>query len=145
MKNYALTLLAFIALSFTAMSQEKAEKAVPAPALAKAAFNKSFAGATKVKWEKEKNDYEVNFEQNGKKMSAVYDSKGTLKETETEIKVAELPATAVDYIKQHYKGNLPTGAAKITDAAGVVTYEAELKGKDVIFDASGKFIREAKD
>jgi len=36
-------------------------------------------------------------------------------------------------------------AAKITDAKGVVTYEAEVTGKDLIFDASGKFLKEIKD
>jgi hypothetical protein len=34
---------------------------------------------------------------------------------------------------------------KITDAKGSITYEAELKGKDLIFDSKGKFIKETKD
>ncbi len=36
-------------------------------------------------------------------------------------------------------------AAKITDAHGVVTYEAEVKGMDLLFDSAGKFLKEVKD
>ena len=115
------------------------------PSSAKAAFSKSYPSASKVEWEKEGNEYEVTFVFSGKKMSANYDAKGTLTETETEIAITELPAGAAAYVKQHYKGMEIKGAAKTTKAGGEVNYEAELKGKAVIFDAQGKFIKEAKD
>jgi hypothetical protein len=35
--------------------------------------------------------------------------------------------------------------AKITKANGEVNYEVGIKGKDVLFDAKGKFLKEAKD
>ncbi len=78
-------------------------------------------------------------------MAAVYDAKGALQESEITIPVSELPATAAAYMHQHYKGMLIKAAAKITKAGGTINYEAELKGKDVLFDANGKFIKEAKD
>lgn len=147
MKRNALLFITASMLTISAMAQEKEEKekSVPAPAAAKEAFVKAYPAASKVKWEKEDGNYEVNFVKDGKKMSAVYDSKGVLKETETAISVSELPAAATEYIKQHYKGAAVKEAAKITNAAGVVTYEAEVNKKDVIFDANGKFIKEAKD
>ncbi|MFT3827958.1 MAG: PepSY-like domain-containing protein [Chitinophagaceae bacterium] len=147
MKRNALLLLAAMItyVGATAQEKEKEEKSIPAPAVAKAAFSKAFPGASKVKWEKENSDYEVNFTKDGKEMSAVYDSKGVLKETEVEITAAELPAAATEYIKQHYKGATVKEAAKITTASGTVTYEAEVNKKDVIFDANGKFIKEEKD
>ena len=43
------------------------------------------------------------------------------------------------------KGKNIKEGAKITKADGTVNYEAEVNGTDVIFDASGKFIKEAKD
>jgi hypothetical protein len=115
------------------------------PAAAKTAFAKAFPGAVKAKWEKEKNDYEVEFGLDGKKMSAVYDKTGLLKETEQDIKPGDLPADATSYVKMHYPKNNIKAAAKITKPNAEVNYEAELNKKDLIFDASGKFIREEKD
>jgi hypothetical protein len=149
MKRYLLLLAMAAGLTTAGFAQkekdEKDEKSVAAPAPAKAAFAKAFPGSSKVKWGKEKADYEVNFVQGGKEMSAVYDAKGTLKETEVDIKLSELPAAAAEYIKQHYKGAKINEAAKITKANGEVNYEAEVNKKDVIFDASGKFLKEEKD
>jgi hypothetical protein len=121
-----------------------AQKKDDAPAAAKAAFAKAFPGAKGV-WEKEDGNYEVSFETGGKKMSAIYDAKGALQESEVEITVSEVPATVSTYMSQHYKGITIKGAAKITKPDGSINYEAAIKGKDVLFDASGKFIKEAKD
>ena len=41
---------------------------------------------------------------------------------------------------QVYKG-LDIGSAKITKADGSVVYEAEIKGKDLLFDAKGNLIK----
>ena len=116
-----------------------------APTVAKAAFAKAYPAATKVKWEKEDGNYEVTFVDKGKELSAVYNAKGILTESEHEIKVSELPAAVTAYMKDHYKGITVKGAAKITKADGSINYEAAIKGKDVLFDANGKFIKEAKD
>jgi hypothetical protein len=62
-----------------------------------------------------------------------------------EIKIDELPANAKAYVAKHYAGQKIKEAAKITDSKGVVTYEAEVKGKDLIFDNTGKFLKEVKD
>jgi len=121
------------------------DKKADAPAAAKAAFQKAFPGATKVKWGKEDADFEVNFSQSGKEMSAVYDAAGTLKETEEEIKVSALPASVTAYVKQHYKGAAIKEAAKITKPGGEINYEAEVNKTDVLFDADGNFLKEAKD
>jgi hypothetical protein len=40
---------------------------------------------------------------------------------------------------------MPPKKAKITKADGTVNYEAEVDGKDVIFNSIGKFLKEAKD
>ncbi len=121
-----------------------AQKKDDAPAAAKAAFAKAYPGI-KGEWEKEDGNFEVSFETAGKKMSAIYDAKGALKESEVEMTVAELPSAISTYMSQHYKGIKIKGAAKITKADGSINYEAAIKGKDVLFDATGKFIKEAKD
>lgn len=48
-------------------------------------------------------------------------------------------------IKECYKGKTIKEGAKITTADGTVNYEAEVDGKDVIFDTNGKFLKEVKD
>ena len=62
--------------------------------------------------------------------------------TKTEIQVSELPASASDYIVQNYPSKKISEAYKVTDAAGVVTYKAEVGETYLIFDSSGTFIKE---
>jgi hypothetical protein len=141
MKKYLLLLL--FAGTITGLSAQG--KSTGTPAAAKQAFVKAFPGASKVKWEKEGKEYEVNFMQAGKEMSAVYNEKGTLSETEEEIKPAVLPASIISYVKEHYKGATVKEAAKITKPNGDIMYEAVVNKTDLIFDANGKFIKEEKD
>lgn len=122
-----------------------AQKDSDAPAAAKTAFTKAYPAATKVKWEKEDGNYEVSFVVNGHAVSAVYDAKGTLQESEEEIKPTDLPVAIIAYMKAHYKTARIKDAAKITKANGAVVYEAAIKGKDILFDANGKFMQESKD
>jgi hypothetical protein len=144
MKRLALS-VCIIALAASSVFSQAKPKQAAVPAAAKTAFEKAFPGASKIKWGKEKTDYEVNFVQKGQEMAAVYDAGGNLKETEVDIKQSALPQPVLDYIKQHYKGAPVKEAAKITKAGGEVNYEAEVNKKDVIFDATGKFLREEKD
>lgn len=131
-----------LSIGFAACAQKVNEKAVPA--VVKTAFAKEYPGVV-AKWEKENSKFEVNFKKDGKEMSALYEANGTLTETEASMKVTELPANVLSYVKEHYKGKTIKEASKITKATGIVNYEAEVSGMDVIFDASGKFIKEMKD
>lgn len=115
------------------------------PAAVKTAFTKAYPTATKVKYEKEDGNYEVSFVDKGNEISVIYDARGILKESEQELKISALPASVTAYMKEHYKGMPVKGAAKITKTDGSINYEAALKGKDVIFDANGKFLKEVKD
>jgi hypothetical protein len=131
---------AFILLSLNAVAQKEA-----IPTAAKSAFSKAFPTASKVKWEKEDGKYEVTFEKEGKEMSAVYDATGKLHESEVSIAISDLPTNAITYMKDHYIGITLKAAAKITYADGSINYEAAIKGKDVLFDQKGQFIKVAKD
>lgn len=116
-------------------------KNIPEPV--KQAFAKKFPGTT-AKWEKENEQYEAGFTVQGTKMSALFEKDGTLLESETEIKKTDLPSAITVYLNTHYKGAAIKEAAKITLANGDIQYEAEVKGKDLIFDAAGKFLKEVK-
>lgn len=130
-------------IGVAAMAQKITSAKVPAAV--KTSFEKAFPGVKTVKWEKEKGDYEVSFKQAENNMSAVFKANGTQVESEIGIKSADLPASVNAYVKQHYKGAVIKEAAKITKVSGEVNYEAEVKGKDLLFDSTGKFIKVAKD
>lgn len=123
---------------------QKVQKA-DVPSEVKNAFHKQFSTAKELKWEKEHGNFEAKFELNGIDHSAVFDAKGTLLETEVAIKTKELPGTAMQYIQKNYTGQKIKEAAKITDAKGIVTYEAEINNIDLIFDSNGKFIKQEKE
>lgn len=141
MKTIMMLAMAFF-IGGAAMAQKVTAAAVPAAV--KTAFAKQYPVAV-AKWEKENGSYEVNFKTAGKTRSALYATDGKLIESEMDMKVADLPAAVLAYVKEHYKGKTIKEAAIITKADGTVNYEAEVAGMDVIFSANGKFIKEMKD
>ncbi len=135
-----LALTLFLAFSLSAQKIDMAK--VPAPVIT--AFEKKYPGNI-AKWEREDGNYEANFKEAGNSMSMIIDPNGAILETEMDIKISALPPSALTYVKEHYKGKTVKEAAKITKADGSITYEAEVAGTDVIFDAGGKFIKESKE
>lgn len=141
MKKLALMMVAGLITSF-AIAQKLSDKDVPQSV--KSAFQKAYPNAMEVKWDKEGNSYEAGFNFNKTDYSVLFDANGNILETEIEIEVSQLPKSVSEYVATHFHGEKIKDAAKITDAKGVVTYEAEMKGKDLIFDSKGNFIREVK-
>lgn len=119
--------------------------AAKVPAAAKATFAARFAHPASVSWEREGADYEVGFRQAGKKMAAVISPTGQLKETETEMSTAQLPAPVRATLARDYAKAKVGEAATIVRADGSTVYEAEIsqggKKRDVLFTADGKVIQ----
>ena len=139
MKKKFLMVMALSCGTMALMAQDLKLKDVPA--VVKAAQAKKYPAATKVTWEKEKGNYEANWGgKSGENNSAVFTPAGEFVEIVNAIPVSALPKAVAPYIKEHYKSPIKE-AGKVTDAKGVLTYEAETKGKDLIFDESGKFIK----
>lgn len=115
------------------------------PAAVKTTFQKSYPTTKEVKWEKEGDKYEASFDVNKVDNSVLFNANGNIIETEVEIELNQLPSGILEYVKTHYSGQKVKEGAKITDTKGVVTYEAEIKGLDLLFDSNGKFIKEIKD
>ena len=132
--------LAVIAATFAipALAQKIESSKVPGPVIA--AFAKQYPAA-KPKWEKEKEMYEAGFKSKGQSMSVLYSADGTLKETEVDIKVSALPKPVLSYLAKNKAGMKISEAAKITRADGSVVYEAEVKGKDLLFDEAGNPVK----
>ena len=142
MKKLTCLVAALAGISFVC-AQRIQEKDVPSNV--KAGFQKHFPEAKNVKWEKEEGNYEAGFKVQKVEHSVLLDAYGNIVESEVTINRSELSAPIKDYITKHYPGKRIKEAAKITDAKGVLTYEAEIEGMDIIFDKSGTFIKEVKD
>jgi len=129
-------------IAVSACAQKLNESQVPAAA--KLTFQKEYPGING-SWDKEGDKYEVNFKKDGKAMSLLVTAAGSIEETETDIPLNDLPATAQDYVKQHYRNEKIKEAATIVKENGEMNYEAEVNGRDLIFDSNGKFIKASKD
>src|SRR3954453_4245754 len=116
-------------------------KSSQVPAIVKSACMKRFPEASKVLWEKENGNYEANWGgRSGEDTSVQFTPTGIFVEFEKAIPINKLPAAVITYVKEHENGAKIKEAAIITDANGKVSYEAEVKGKDLIFDENGKFL-----
>ncbi|SDF55584.1 Putative beta-lactamase-inhibitor-like, PepSY-like [Mucilaginibacter pineti] len=117
-------------------------KSAMVPAAAKAALLKKYPMAGKATWEKEKANYEANWGgKSGEDMSVQFTPAGEFVEEVVAINPSQLPQGVASYIKQNYKVSKIKEAGKVTDASGLVTYEAEVKGKDLVFDTKGNFLK----
>lgn len=119
-----------------------AQKSIQVPAVVKSALAQKFPAAKGINWEKEKGNFEANWGgKSGEDNSAMFSPSGEFLELVKAIPVKQLPAPAIAYVKANYKGATITEAGLVTDAAGKVTYEAEVHRKDIIFDEKGNFLR----
>jgi len=134
--------LAAIILAVTGGLKAQDLNAKEVPTVVKEAFMKKYPEAAKVSWEKEKGNYEANWGgKSGEDNSVMFTPTGTFIEIVKAIPVSDLPKSIAPYIKAHYNGAKIKEAGKVTDAAGKTMYEAEIKGKDLIFDENGKFMK----
>lgn len=122
---------------FAAIAAVPAHAAKP-PKAVTAAFQQKFPNIKDVDWSREKNgEWEASFDgPNGKDISANFTADGKWVETETEIPFNQLPAA----VQTALQGKKVKETARIERADGTVAYEAEVRGKDLLFDASGKML-----
>lgn len=138
MKKYALLILLSACLFAGITYAQK----ISVPAVVKSALRNKYPHASHVTWEKENGNYEANWGgKSGEDNSVQFTPAGEFIEIVNAISVSQLPKPVLTYVKQHYKGTKITEAGRVTDAHGKISYEAEVKGKDVLFDANGNFIK----
>ena len=112
------------------------------PEVVKTELSKKYPAAKKVTWEKEKGNFEANWGgKSGEDMSVLFAPDGTFIEQVAAIDPKDLPSGVAVYVKQNYKGLKIAEAGKVTDAKGITMYEAEVHGKDLLFDEKGNFIK----
>jgi hypothetical protein len=138
-KNFLLA-VAILGITITLHAQDVKSSAVPV--VVKSALHNKYPKATRVSWEKENGNYEANWGgKGGEDNSVQLTAAGEFIEIVNAIPVSKLPKNAISYIKSHYKGARISEAGKITDAKGKISYEAEVKRKDLVFDEQGNFIK----
>jgi hypothetical protein len=140
-KTSLLSFIVSIILTANAAAQDLKEKDVPATV--KAAFFKKYPSEKKVSWEKEKGNYEANWGgKSGEDSSALFTLSASFVKIAVAMQVNQLPAAVAVYVNKHYGAAKIKGAASVTDAAGKHLFEAEIKGKDLIFNEKGVFVKE---
>lgn len=131
-----MAVIGFSVFSLSASAQQNI------PQAAKNTIAKSYPGVKNIKWDVEETNYEAGFVSGGKHLSVLLDKNGSVLETETDIAVKALPAAATAYLQGKFGATLKiTEAAMIKKANGKMMYEAEVKGKDYLFDDGGKPIK----
>jgi uncharacterized protein YxeA len=133
-RNIALVAILATTISTVVFAQKMVSDKVPVAV--KQAFEKAYPNAKETKWDKEGYDYEASFEQGKEELSVVFDAKGQVLEVEKEVEFSALPAA----VQSALKGKKVKEAAIITKG-GKTMYEAEVGGKDLLFDAQGKEIK----
>ena len=112
------------------------------PQAIKAALAAKCPDAKVVTWEKEKGNFEANWGGKSKEdTSVLFTPDGGFVEMVVAMPVTSLPSAAISYVKEHYPTSKITEAGKITWSGGKSGWEAEVKGKDLVFDDQGKFVK----
>jgi len=147
MKTPLLLLLCAALCLHPAAAQKIANDKVPPAVLS--SFKAKFPTATKAKWEMEsKTEFEVNFRLDGKEVSANFALSGQWLETETEIKVSNLPAAIRSVLSTDFEGYDIEEASQIESLKNGNCFEAEIeKGGDafdVLLTADGKIISKTR-
>ncbi|RTL47635.1 MAG: hypothetical protein EKK39_13870 [Sphingobacteriales bacterium] len=142
MKTYVMSVAFLVFTAVSCLAQDLKKSEVPQQVQNACAQKFSESSHAKIAWEKEKGNYEANWGgRSGEDNSALFTPAGVFIEIVKAIPVSQLPAGVTQYVQAHEHGAKIKEAGLVTDAKGVVTYEAEIRGKDLIFDKSGKFIK----
>ncbi|MEZ5174004.1 MAG: PepSY-like domain-containing protein [Bacteroidia bacterium] len=129
-------------LVFSLNAQKVKENKVPEKV--KSALIQQYPKADEIKWEKENNAYEAEFEMNEIEYSVLINESGTITETEIEIKYEELPQAVKTSFKAEYPEKKIKEVSKITMSDGTVSYEVEINSGDLIYNSNGELISSEK-
>jgi hypothetical protein len=138
-----LSILSVFFLMNSVSAQKIKQSEVPTPVIA--SMNKMHPEIKDAEWTMEDGNYEAEYDLDKMEASVTFDASGNLLETEKEIAVSTLPSGVAEYVAKNYDGKSIKEASEITDSKGAKTYEAEIKGMDLVFDAKGNFLKIEKD
>lgn len=139
-------LAAFLFVTGAAVAQDINEAEVPTAV--KNAFNKEYSNVNNVEWEKEMENYNVEFDSNRMENEIWYNASGNVLKKESDIAEADLPSSVSKAIKSKYAEYRIDGIEKVWQN-NATTYEVELENGNaelhVTFDENAKVVSERKD
>ncbi len=145
MKTITIFAVVLFATSF-AVAQDLRVNEVPTAV--QNAFSSENSNVTGVEWEKEMDNYKVEFYVKGQEHEIWYSPQGKVLKKEQELMASDLPAAVASAISSKYSG-YRVDDVEMNWMAGNTTYEVELeKGREelkVVFDANGKVVSERRD
>lgn len=107
-------------------------------------FSKQNPDVKDVKWEKEGDYFEAEFEVDGKEVEVVYDKDGKVVAKEMEIDASTLPQAINEYIQANFNGSDIEEACEVKQK-GETFYMVEIESDDteteLLFDHEGKFLK----
>lgn len=125
------------------INKEEADAEIPTEVTA--AFQEMYPNVGAADWEKDGDDFVVEFMSAGKEHQVEFNANGNVLETEVEINPADLPQSITADVATRYNGAVIEEAEMETED-GVVTYEVEVSvnGSEVEaeYDANGVFIED---
>jgi hypothetical protein len=132
---------------FTAASAQEVPDAVTK------AFQKKYPDAKSVNWASEEDGFEATFQLKSKKMDAEFDAKGNWLETDTKIKVKDLPKAVSKAIAKEFPGYEIEEVEMISSPQLDEAYEVELELEtddkeleiEVVFSSKGKILKKQKE
>ena len=133
MKKFLILLSVLFTISLISYTQRIVPEKVPAPV--KNAFAKKFPAATDVKYQMEKNNYEINFKDKGVITSVNYSIVGKWLETETSISESDLPQEVTAAINNDFSGFVISKVSKVETPDKPLIYEMDLKKDNQSYEA----------
>lgn len=134
-----------IVLFTTGFAKAQDLNSADVPGNLKDTFNKEYPKATDVEWEKEMDNYKVEFDLNRRDHEVWYNASGSMIKKEQEMVETELPQSIRAAIQSKYAGYRVDDVEMVWKNK-INTYDVELeKGQDekhVIFDDKAKVLSE---
>lgn len=118
------------------------DSGIKPPEAVSSSFSTSYPHVEKVIWESEGSLFEATFLENTVENSVTFSADGTIVNIEKDIAVTRLPAAIPAYVENQLSGKTITASTMTSYPDGTFAYEVEVEGKDYVFDAEGKFLRE---
>lgn len=139
----------FILLLFvTSITVAQDLKPAEVPEAVQNAFTSENTKATDIEWERDMDNYKVEFDMGRMEHEIWYTAAGAIIKRENDIPKSDLPQAIRDVIESKYPG-YRLDDIEMTWQDNATTYKVELeKGKEeweVVFDADGKIIQERRD
>lgn len=139
------SLVVLLLVGFTVNAQDIRSSEVPSAIQSQ--FTQDYKNAKDIEWEKEIDNYKVEFEIDRLDYEIWYAATGEQIKLEKDIQTNELPTTINSAIKNKYS-DYSIDDCEMQEENGKTTYFIELEKWndeiDVVYDATGKLIREMK-